>query len=113
MILRELRDLLSGLRVKPDIATNQRDFNAEFAEADAEIAEKELTVKVNRSSQRVISKFSGDKFNRIKLNIRDHKHRIIGLEVPYCGTIFMMKRKHQRTLELVFRSSNECQHPVA
>ena len=38
--LRELGVLLSGLRVKPDPATNQPDFHAEFAKADAEIANK-------------------------------------------------------------------------
>ncbi len=52
--LSELGVLLSGLRVKPDPATNQPDFHAEFAEADAEIAEKKLIVRINGRFEYVI-----------------------------------------------------------
>ena len=40
MLFIELSVLLSGLRVKPILTTKKLDFHAEFAERNAEIAEK-------------------------------------------------------------------------
>ena len=48
MNLSELGVLLSGLCVKPDLTTDKPNSLAEFAERDAEIAEKKLIVRINR-----------------------------------------------------------------
>ena len=47
VILRELCVLVSVLCVKPVLTSIQPNFNAEFTERDAEIAEKKLIVRIN------------------------------------------------------------------